>query len=444
MNSEIFRQRRQRLLDHIGDGIAILVAAPERPRNRDILHPYRFDSDFWYLSGFPEPEAALVLVGGKTPRSILFCRDKDEEREIWDGFRHGPAAACERFGFDEAFSFTGFADALPELIAGRETLWCAIGQESGLDAQIIAARNRVRAQSRAGKRAPAVLHDIREFLQGERLIKDAHEIDIMRRAARITSDAHTRAMRACRPGQMEYALEAELSHEFRSHGASGHAYPPIVAGGANACILHYVNNDRPLVDGTLVLIDVGCELDGYAADITRTFPVNGRFSGIQREVYEIVLAAQAAAFAAIRPGAPFSAYHDAALRILTQGMVDLKLLAGTVDGLIESEAYKPFYMHRTGHWLGLDVHDVGEYKTAEGDGENGESEAWTTLRPGMALTVEPGLYLRAAANVPEHLHGIGIRIEDDVFVTETGCEVYTTTPRTVADIEAVMRDRGNG
>lgn len=430
LNLEPCHRRRQRLLEDIGEGIALLFAAPERPRNRDILYPYRFDSDFWYLTGFPEPEAVLVLIGGNAPRTLLFCRDKDEEREIWEGFRYGPAAAREIFGFDETRPFAEFADALPDLLAGHDTLWYAVGQEAGQDRQIIDALNRVRAQSRAGQRAPAVLRDIREPLQRMRLIKDSFEIDIMRRAADISSDAHLRAMRACRPGHREYVLEAELSHEFRIRGAGGHAYPPIVAGGANACVLHYTDNNAPLADGTLVLIDAGCELDGYAADITRTFPVNGRFTGAQRAAYEIVLAMQTAAFAAIRPGASFSAYHDAAVRVLVRGLVDLGVLSGDIDGLIEREAYKPFYMHRTGHWLGLDVHDVGDYKTGED---------WTRLRPGMALTVEPGLYLRADAGAPEPLQGIGIRIEDDVFVTDTGCEVYTRAPKTIAEIEALMR-----
>uniref|UniRef100_UPI00272E2FD3 M24B family metallopeptidase n=1 Tax=Propionivibrio sp. TaxID=2212460 RepID=UPI00272E2FD3 len=272
--------------------------------------------------------------------------------------------------------------------------------------------------------------DLREPLDRMRLIKDAHELQIMRRAANITAAGHVRAMRASRPGLAEYELEAELSYEFRKRGADGHSYSPIVAGGANACVLHYVENDKLLADNTLVLIDAGCELAGYAADITRTFPVNGRFTGPQRDAYEIVLAAQTAAIAAIRPAAPFSAYHDAALRVLVQGMVDLGLLAGTIDGLIESEAYKPFYMHRTGHWLGLDVHDAGEYKSGD---------EWIALASGMTLTVEPGLYIRPGENIPEHLHGIGIRIEDDVLVTPDGAEVYTSAPKTVAEIEDVMR-----
>ena len=430
MKHEPYSSRRQILLDTIGDGVAIVPTAPERIRNRDSHHPYRFDSYFWYLTGFPEPEAVAVLVGGKEPRSILFCREKNEEREVWDGFRHGPAAARDAFGFDEAFPIAELEQRLPDLLANRDTVWHALGHDSAWDAKIVAALNTVRAQTRAGKRAPAQLRDLREPLDRMRLIKDAHELEIMHRAAAITAAGHVRAMRASRPGLAEYELEAELSYEFRKRGANGHSYSPIVAGGANACVLHYVENDKLLADNTLVLIDAGCELAGYAADITRTFPVNGRFTGPQRDAYEIVLAAQTAAIAAIRPGAPFSAYHDAALRVLVQGMVDLGLLAGDVDGLVESEAYKPFYMHRTGHWLGLDVHDAGEYKSGD---------EWIALAPGMTLTVEPGLYIRPAAGVPAHLHGIGIRIEDDVLDTPAGCEVYTSAPKTVAEIEDVMR-----
>ncbi len=430
MKHEPHSSRRRALLEQIGNGVAIIPTAPERIRNRDSHHPYRFDSYFWYLTGFPEPEAAIVLIGGKEPRSFLFCREKDEEREVWNGFRYGPHAAREAFGFDEAFAYDELESLLPDLIANRDTLWHALGHDAAWDAKIVSALNTVRAQARAGKRAPAQIRDLREPLDRMRLIKDAHELDIMRRAATITSAGHARAMHACRPGMAEYELEAELSYEFRKRGASGHSYSPIVAGGTNACVLHYVENDKLLIDNTLVLIDAGCELNGYAADITRTFPVSGRFSGPQREAYEIVLAAQAAAIAAIRPGVPFIAYHDAALRVLVQGMIDLGLLTGDIDGLIESKAYKPFYMHRTGHWLGLDVHDAGDYKAGE---------TWIALAPGMTLTVEPGLYIRPGAGVPAHLHGIGIRIEDDVLVTAEGAEVYTNAPKTAAEIEEVMR-----
>ena len=425
-----YSTRRAALLAEIGDGVAILPTAPERIRNRDSHHPYRFDSYFWYLSGFPEPEAVMVLVGGKTPRSILFCREKNEEREVWDGFRYGPEAARDAFGFDETYPYAEFEQRLPDLQANRSALWHTLGHDAAFDATIVSALNTVRTQTRAGKRVPTQINDLRQVLDRMRLRKDAHEIAIMRRAAAIASAGHARAMHACRPGMAEYELEAELAYEFRKRGADGHAYSPIVAGGANACVLHYVSNDKLLADHTLVLIDAGCEVSGYASDITRTFPVGGKFHGAQRDVYELVLAAQAAAIDAIKPGAPFIAYHDAALRVLTQGMIDLKLLTGNIDGLIESEAYKPFYMHRTGHWLGLDVHDAGAYKTRD--------DAWITLQSGMTLTVEPGLYIRPAAEVPPALHGIGIRIEDDVLVTDYGCEVYTNAPKSVAEIETVM------
>jgi Xaa-Pro aminopeptidase len=433
MNHLPYSSRRQRLLDRLGDGVAVIPTAPERLRNRDAHYPYRFDSYFWYLSGFPEPESAIVLVGGGEPRSILFCREKNEEREVWDGFRYGPETAAEAFGFSEAHPIANLEGMLPALIANRTVLWHSLGHDADWDGRIAKALNAVRSESRSGTRAPGEIRDLRGLLDQMRLTKDAHEIDLMRRAADIASAGHACAMRACRPGMAEYELEAELSYEFRRRGADGHAYTPIVAGGANACILHYVENNRLLAAHSLVLIDAGCELAGYASDITRTFPVGGRFSPEQREVYEIVLAAQQAAIAVVNPGASFMDYHQAALRVLAQGLIDLKLLDGSVDGVIESEAYKPWYMHRTGHWLGLDVHDVGEYRNGTADDD------WVRLAPGMALTVEPGLYFRPGANVPKHLHGIGVRIEDDVLVTTDGCKVYTSAPRTVAEIEEVMR-----
>ncbi len=425
-----FLARRKRLLKTIGSGIAIIPTAPEVVRNRDAHFPYRFDSYFWYLSGFPEPEAVVVLVGGSKPKSILFCREKHEEREIWDGYRYGPKAAKTAFGFDAAYPIEQLDKKLPELLVDRDTLWHALGHDAAWDARIAKALNDVRAQARAGKRAPRAIHDLRAELDAMRLVKDASELAIMQRAADIASAGHARVMRACRPGMAEYELEAELTYEFRKRGADAHAYTPIVAGGANACVLHYVENNKRLNDNTLVLIDAGCEVEGYAADITRTFPVNGRFTAAQKDVYEIVLAAQEAAFAATNPGRHFMEAHNAALRVLTQGLIDLKLLAGDLDNLIEKGDYKRFYMHRTGHWLGLDVHDAGEYKIGDD---------WTTLQPGMTVTVEPGLYIRPGADIPDALAGIGIRIEDDVRVTDTGCDVYTTAPKTVAEIEEIMR-----
>ncbi|WP_306605703.1 aminopeptidase P N-terminal domain-containing protein [Azonexus sp.] len=433
MSHAPFLARRKRLLQTIGSGVAIIPTAPEVVRNRDAHYPYRFDSYFWYLSGFPEPEAVIVLVGanGRTKaKSILFCRDKHEEREIWDGYRYGPKAAKSAFGFDAAYSIEQLDKKLPELLVDRDTLWHAIGHDEAWDARIARALNEVRAQARAGKRAPRAVHDLRAELDAMRLTKDEAELAIMQRAADIASAGHARAMHACRPGMAEYELEAELSYEFRKRGADGHAYSPIVAGGANACVLHYVDNNKLLNDHTLVLIDAGCEVEGYAADITRTFPVSGRFTPAQKDVYEIVLAAQAAAINATAPGRHFMEAHDAAVRVLTQGLVDLKLLTGDIDTLIEKGDFRRFYMHRTGHWLGLDVHDAGEYKIGND---------WTTLQPGMTVTVEPGLYIRPGADIPAELAGIGIRIEDDVRVTADGCNVYTTAPKTVAEIEEVMR-----
>ena len=430
MKHDPFSSRRSLLLKMLGDGVAILPTAPERVRNRDAHHPYRFDSYFWYLTGFPEPESVLVMVGGKAPQSILFCRSKNEEREIWDGYRYGPQGACVDFGFDAAYPISELEAKLPELLADRAALWYSLGHDSGWDNRITAALNTIRAQNRTGKRAPREVRDLHSQLDIMRLAKDAHEVDAMKRAAAISSAGHARAMRACRPGMAEYELEAELTYEFRRRGAEAHAYTPIVAGGLNACVLHYVSNDKLLNDNTLVLIDAGCEVEGYAADITRTFPVSGRFSAAQRDTYEIVLAAQNAAISAIKPGNHFIDPHEAALKVLAQGMLDLRLLEGTVDGVIESESYKRFYLHRTGHWLGLDVHDAGEYK---------EGDAWASLVPGMTLTVEPGLYIRPADDIPKALHGIGIRIEDDVLVTADGCDVYTSAPRTKTEIEEVMR-----
>jgi len=428
----VHAERRRRLAAAIGEGVAVIPTAPERPRNRDSHYPYRYDSYFYYLTGFQEPEAVLVLAGGAEPRALLYCREKNPERETWDGFRHGPEGARERFGFDAAHPIAALDEAMPALIAGRPALWYPVGADAEWDARAMRWLNAVRAGARAGLAAPQTLHDVRAPLDEMRLVKDAGELALMRRAAAISAAAHRRAMLAARPGRREHEVEAELLHEFRASGAQFPAYSPIVAGGASACILHYVQNDAPLADGTLLLIDAGCELDGYAADITRTFPVNGRFGGAQREVYEIVLAAQRAALDKVRAGASFIDPHDAAVRVLAQGMLDLKLLAGSLDEALEKETYKRFYMHRTGHWLGLDVHDAGDYKRAG---------AWRALEPGMTLTVEPGLYIRAADDVPARLRDIGVRIEDDVLVTAGGCEVLTAAaPKAIAEIEALIRD----
>ena len=427
--------RRQRLAALMQEGVALVATAPERVRNRDSHYPYRFDSYFYYLTGFIEPEAVLVVIAGKAPKSILFCRNRDPERETWDGFRYGPEAARERFAFDEAHSIGELDEVLPKLLEDQPVLYYPVGAEADWDARVMRWLNIVRARSRAGIAAPDRLHDVRALLDDMRLVKDEQELGTMRRAARIAAAAHRRAMQAARPGRMEYEIEAELLHEFRRNGAQFPAYSPIVAAGAHSCILHYVANDERLRDGDLLLIDAGCELDGYASDITRTFPVSGRFSGAQRDVYELVLAAQRAAMDKVKSGNAWNEPHDAAVRVLAQGMLDLKLLSGSLDEVLEKETYKRFYMHRTGHWLGLDVHDAGEYKRG-GD--------WRKLAPGMALTVEPGLYIRAADDVPAPLRDIGVRIEDDVVVTQDGCEVITAeAPKRVDDIEALMRDGRN-
>jgi Xaa-Pro aminopeptidase len=428
-NISIYRRRREQLSHAMKSGVAVIPTAPERVRNRDSHFPYRFDSHFYYLTGFAEPEAVLVL---SSDRSILFCRERNPEREVWDGFRYGPERARERFGFDEARPIAALDEMLPSLLENQPALFYPVGDDPHWDARAMQWLNAVRAKVRAGVSAPDRVQDIRSLIDDQRLIKDAHEQNVMRRAARIAAGAHRRAMQSTRPGRSEYEIEAELLYEFRRNGAQFPAYSPIVAGGANACVLHYVSNDAPLREGDLLLIDAGCELDGYASDITRTFPVNGRFGGAQREVYEIVLAAQRAAIETVKPGASWIAPHDAAVRVLAQGMLDLKLVSGSLDTVLEKETYKRYYMHRTGHWLGLDVHDAGDYRRAG---------QWRPLAPGMTLTVEPGLYIRAADDVPERLRDIGVRIEDDVLVTAQGCEILTAeAPKLVGDIEALMRD----
>jgi len=427
-----FAARRRKLADAIidaGGGVALIPTSAQALRNGDAEYAYRFDSSFYYLSGFREPEALIAIVAGDTTRSILFCREKNLELEIWDGFRHGPAAACEAFGFDEAYPIGELDARLPDLLADQPAVFSAIGADREHDRRVVRAIDAVRGRARSGVMPPSAVRELREILDEMRLFKDEHEVATMRRAADIAAAAHARAMRFARPGRFEYQVQAELEHEFMMSGAQAPAYTPIVASGVNACVLHYVENRAELRAGELLLIDAGCEVDGYASDLTRTFPVGGRFSGPQRAVYELVLAAQTAAIEALRPGQPYVAYHDAAVAVLTRGLVDLGLLQGAVDGLIESGAYKRFYMHSTGHWLGLDVHDAGRYKI---DG------AWRPLAARQVLTVEPGLYFRAADDVPERFHGIGVRIEDDVLITDNGVEVLTASaPRSVADIEAL-------
>jgi Xaa-Pro aminopeptidase len=435
---QFHRERRAALIasmrEHSGGGLALMPTAAEVPRNRDSLYPYRPDSYFYYLTGFPEPEAVMALIASPDgDRHILFCRDKNEEREIWDGFRYGPDAAREIFGFDEAYPISELDAKMPDLASDRPALFTPLGLFEPWDRRITSVLNEVRARVRTGVSAPDEVVDVRGILDAMRLVKDKHEADLMRRAGAISSAAHRRAMERTRPGWYEYQAEAELVHEFLQAGALAVAYPSIVASGPNACVLHYRDNNRQMSAGELLLIDAGCEYQGYASDITRTFPVGGKFSGPQKDVYELVLASQLACLEAVRPGVEFHEYHKVAERVLAQGYIDLGLCEGTLDSVLESGSYKQFYMHRAGHWLGMDVHDAGLYQV------KGASQK---LRAGMVLTVEPGTYIRPADNVPEAFWNIGVRIEDDVMVTATGHENFTAaTPKTVAEVEAACGAR---
>lgn len=458
--SALYAERRARVARQIGrDGIALVPTAPERARNRDSDFLYRHDSYFYYLTGFTEPNAFLVITGDGN--STLFCAPKDLEREIWDGIRLGPEAAPKALGVQAAHSIGELESQLPRLLENRDAVWYPFAIHDGLEARVGDWLNKVRARVRYGALCPEQQRDLCGVLDEMRLVKDGHEQDIMRRAARISAGAHVRAMklsaRMLREGRdvREYHLDAELLHEFRLGGSQYPAYGSIVAAGDNACVLHYRAGDTPVRAGELVLIDAGCELDGYASDITRTFPADGKFSGPQRELYDLVLASQDAAVAATKAGARFNDPHDATVKVLAQGMLDVGLLdrkkVGTVDDVIEKRAYFQFYMHRTGHWLGMDVHDCGSYvePTEVGSvserkdplsGETIKNRPSRLLRPGMVLTIEPGLYVRAAEGVPERFHGIGIRIEDDAIVTGGGCELITRDVPVKADeIEALMR-----
>ncbi|WPL15444.1 Xaa-Pro aminopeptidase [Thiorhodovibrio winogradskyi] len=428
-------QRRHALLEAIGpDGALIIPAAHEVMRNRDTHYPFRQHSDFLWLTGFPEPDAVAVLAPEhKHGDYVLFVRPKDPERETWDGRRFGPKGAVEQFRADNAHPLAKIDEKLPKLLASRRRLYYPFGQDDAFDPRVMGWLRKLRAQARKGITAPSELVDSGELLHEARLRKSEAELTLMREAARISAAGHRALMRHCRPGMNEQQLEALFLHRCAEQGAREQAYPPIVAGGEHACVLHYVENNAELKDGDLVLIDAGCEQQGYASDITRTFPVNGRFSPAQRELYDLVLEAQRAAIAKARPGEPWDAMHKAALQVLTEGLVRLGLLDNKgkkVGKLIKKEKFKPFYMHRTGHWLGLDVHDVGAYKR-EGK--------WRLLEPGMTLTIEPGLYVAPDAEVPEAYRGIGIRIEDDILITDAGAEILSRdVPKDADDIEALM------
>lgn len=429
--SEFARRRKQLMRMADDDAILILPAAPERIRSKDTHYPYRQDSDFWYLSGFAEPEAVLVLVPGrKHGESLLFCRERDAEKEAWDGPRAGPEGAIDAFGMDDAYPISDLDDILPGLLEGRSRVYYHFGRDTEFDLKLIGWVNRVRAQVRQGAQPPHEFLELGHFLHELRLFKSPAEIRLMERSADIACRAQVAAMRATRVGAFEYEVEAALQQAYRASNAVA-AYEPIVGGGANGCVLHYRANNARLNDGDLLLVDAGAEYGLYASDITRTWPVNGRYSKEQRALYEIVLDAQRAALAEARPGRPWIAGHEAAVRVLTEGMLSLGLLKGTLKQNLASGDYRRFYMHKTGHWLGLDVHDVGEYKLA-GD--------FRELEPGMAFTIEPGLYIAPGSKgVPAKFQGIGIRIEDDVLITRDGNRVLTDgVPREVDAIEAVM------
>ena len=428
-----YAKRRRHVMELMGDGVAVLPTAPVARRNGDVEYLFRPDSDFHYLTGFAEPEAVMVLAPGRTQGEyIIFCRERDAEKETWHGRRAGLEGAVASFKADDAFPIEDIDDILPGLLENRPKVYCSMGRYPEFDSQLIQWFNDVKAKKRSGISAPGELVDISHILHEMRLIKRADEIRTMKRAASVSAAAHCRAMRACKPGMTEYQIEAELEYEFRRGGAHSPAYPSIVAGGANACILHYTENQDELRDGDLLLIDAGAEIDCYAADITRTFPVNGRYSGEQRAVYDIVLEAQAAAIAEVKPGHNWNRPHEAAVRRLTEGLTNIGLLQGTVDESIENNDYQRFYMHRTGHWLGKDVHDVGDYRIGD---------EWRLLEPGMVLTVEPGLYIPAAEDVDIRWHDIGIRIEDDVLVTRKGRDILTgDVPKDPAEVEALMAE----
>ncbi|MGE8319328.1 MAG: aminopeptidase P N-terminal domain-containing protein [Comamonas sp.] len=457
----IYAERRARVARQLGDGgFAIIPTASEHLRNRDSDYQFRHDSYFYYLTGFTEPNACLVIAADG--KSSLFCAPKDLEREIWDGYRLGPDAAVAALGVDEAFSFAELDLRLPKMLENRSVVWYPFAIHTGLEGRVARWLNVVRARSRFGALVPEQQRDLCAILDEMRLVKDAHEQATIRRACAISARAHVLAMqrsaRMLRAGEdvREYHLDAELLHAFREHGSQYTAYGSIVAAGANACVLHYRADAAPIKSGELVLIDAGCELDGYASDITRTFPAGGKFSGPQRALYELVLASQDAAVAVTRPGKRFNDPHDATVAVLAQGMLDLGLLdrnkVGGVQDVIENRSYFPFYMHRTGHWMGMDVHDCGSYVeptelghiSERRDPLSGElilNRPSRILRPGMVTTVEPGIYVRPAEGVPEQFHNIGIRIEDDALITDDGCELMTRgVPVHPDEIEALMRE----
>ena len=428
-----FARRRKNLMGMMDKHtIAIIPGAREVTRSRDTEYPFRQNSDLFYLTGFEEPDAVLVLVPGRRQgQVVLFCRERDPDMELWNGYRLGPEGAVAYLGVDDAFPIDDLDEILPGLIVGTQRIYYSMGHDDVFDQRVMGWVNQIRKLVRTGAAPPADFTDLAFLLHEQRLIKSAAEVRVMRKAGEISAAAHVRAMQECQPGRYEYHLEAAIQHTFAEHGARFPAYNSIVGSGENACVLHYTENASKMRAGDLVLIDAGCEYQGYAADITRTFPVSGQFSAEQRAIYDVVLEAQRAAIAKVRPGNTWNQPHDATVRVITRGLIKLGLLRGKERELIKAEAYRDFYMHRAGHWLGLDVHDVGEYRV---DGR------WRQLEPGMVLTIEPGIYIAADnTKVPKRWRGIGVRIEDDVVVTEQGCDVLTgDVPKRADEIEALM------
>lgn len=431
-----YLQRRARLMALMEPGsIAVIPGARPKTRNRDTEYLFRQDSDFYYLTGFVEPDALLVLQPGREQgESVLFCAERDPHWERWHGTRLGPEAALDQLGVDDAFPITDLGDILPLMLEGKERIYATLGEQPEFDTRLLSWIKAIRDREAGGAIPPGEIVALKHLLHELRLFKSAAELRVMREAARITTGAHRRAMRRCRPGQTEGQLEAELQYEFMRHEARSAAYTSIVGGGGNACVMHYISNDAKLRSGTLVLIDAGCEYQYYAADVTRTFPVNGRFSKSQQALYEVVLAANEAGIAACTTAHGFNDPHMAALEVLTQGLIDLRILKGSLGEAMELELYRRFCPHKSSHWLGLDVHDVGDYRV---------DDRWRALEPGMVLTIEPGLYIAdepANADVPARFRGTGVRIEDDVHVTRGAPEVLTLeAPKTVAAIHREMR-----
>jgi Xaa-Pro aminopeptidase len=430
--AEFVRRRKKLMAMMDRHSVGIVPGAREVTRSRDTEYPFRQNSDLFYLTGFEEPDAVLVLIPGRRQgQVILFCRERDPEMELWNGYRVGPEGAVAYLGVDDAFPIDDLDEILPGLIEGTQRIYYSMGHDDVFDQRVMGWVNQIRRLVRTGAAPPADFTDLAFLLHEQRLIKSAAEIRVMRRAGEISAEAHTRAMRECQPGRFEYHLEASIQHTFAEYGARFPAYSSIVGSGANACILHYTENNARMRSGDLVLIDAGCEFQGYAADITRTFPVNGQFTPEQRAIYDLVLEAQRAAIAKVKPGNTWNQPHDATVRVITRGLIKLGLLKGSERDLIKAEAYRDFYMHRAGHWLGLDVHDVGDYRIGG---------RWRQLEPGMVLTIEPGIYIATDnTRVAKKWRGIGVRIEDDVVVTETGCEVLTAdVPKRADEIEALM------